>query len=151
MIKNFFIFLLLKSKMFILSSLILLYTFLCSFMYVNNISSSLQKNIFRLHIIANSNDIKDQNLKYIIRDSLINYMNKICINSKSKEETIEIVSNNLDKFSQIANKIIFENGFDYNATVEIGNFEFPTKKYGDISLPSGYYDALKVKIGKASR
>ena len=30
-----------------------------------------------------------------------------------------------------------------------GNFAFPTKNYGDISLPEGYYDALKVKIGKA--
>ena len=29
------------------------------------------------------------------------------------------------------------------------NFEFPTKQYGDISLPAGYYDALRVEIGEA--
>ena len=46
-------------------------------------------------------------------------------------------------------KIIEENGYNYDVTVEIGNFEFPTKTYGDISLPSGYYDALRVKIGEA--
>ena len=32
---------------------------------------------------------------------------------------------------------------------DIGNFEFPTKQYGDISLPAGFYDALRVEIGKA--
>ena len=40
-------------------------------------------------------------------------------------------------------------GYDYDVEVEIGNFEFPTKHYGDISFPAGFYDALKVKIGKA--
>ena len=33
--------------------------------------------------------------------------------------------------------------------ISIGNFPFPTKSYGDISLPAGYYDALKVEIGEA--
>ena len=46
-------------------------------------------------------------------------------------------------------KTIIENGYDYNVEVEIGNFSFPTKTYGDISLPAGFYDALRVKIGKA--
>ena len=42
---------------------------------------------------------------------------------------------------------IKENGFNYDVEIEIGNFDFPTKTYGDISLPAGYYDALRVKIG----
>ena len=33
--------------------------------------------------------------------------------------------------------------------MKFGNFSFPTKTYGDISLPSGYYDALRIKIGNA--
>lgn len=41
-------------------------------------------------------------------------------------------------------------GYDYNVNISIGNFAFPTKNYGDISLPAGYYDALKVEIGNAS-
>ena len=31
--------------------------------------------------------------------------------------------------------------------IQIGNFPFPTKQYGDISLPAGNYDALRVEIG----
>ena len=55
----------------------------------------------------------------------------------------------LDDFTQIANQTIKENGFAYTANVSLGNFEFPTKNYGDISFPSGYYDALKIQLGNA--
>ena len=44
---------------------------------------------------------------------------------------------------------IKEEGYDYCVNINIGNFEFPTKDYGDISLPAGYYDALRVEIGEA--
>lgn len=140
-----------KFKILIFSLLLFLYIFLNCFIYVNNVAFDIQKNVFRLHVIANSNEEEDQNLKYKVRDNLINYMHDLCINSKSKAETIDIVSNHIDDFINIANKTISDNGFDYNTSIEIGNFEFPTKKYGDISFPAGNYDALEVKIGKASR
>lgn len=124
-----------------------LYIFISAYCYVKQVSYDLQENVFRLHIIANSDSEEDQNLKYIVRDNLIEYMNSICGNSTSKEETIEIVSNHISDFTDIANQTIKDNGFSYNASVELGNFEFPTKVYADISFPSGYYDALKVKIG----
>lgn len=124
-----------------------MYIFINAYFYVSTISSDLSSNVFRLHIIANSDSEEDQNLKYIIRDELIDYMNSLCGNSSSKEETVDIVSNHINDFTQIANNIIQENGFSYFASVEIGNFEFPTKTYADISFPSGYYDALKVKLG----
>ena len=34
--------------------------------------------------------------------------------------------------------------------LKFGNFYFPTKIYGNISLPSGFYDALKIEIGEAN-
>ena len=42
-----------------------------------------------------------------------------------------------------------ENGYDYSVKININNFYFPTKNYGDISLPAGFYDALRVEIGEA--
>ena len=139
-----------KSKFFILLVFLLfLYIFISAYSYVNLISSDLRDNVFRLHVIANSDSEEDQNLKYVVKDNLIQYMNSICDNISSKEEAIQMVSTHLTDFTNIANSTIQENGFSYNADVEIGNFNFPTKTYADISFPSGYYDALKVKIGKA--
>lgn len=137
-----------KFKVVVLLILLLsLYIFINAYCYVNQVSCDLQESVFRLHVIANSNSVEDQNLKYLVRDNLIQYMNSICSNSNSKEETMETVSNHISEFTKIANQTIQENGFSYHASVEVGNFEFPTKVYADISFPAGYYDALKVKLG----
>lgn len=125
------------------------YIFIHAYCYVNQVAYDLQQSVFRLHIIANSDSEEDQNLKYIVRDNLIQYMNSLCYASSSKEETIEIVSAHLSDFTNIANQTIKDQGYSYDATVELGTFEFPTKNYADISFPSGYYDALKVEIGKS--
>ena len=122
---------------------------LYSFSYANNVVSDLSNSLFRLHVIANSNSKEDQNLKYLVRDELISYMNTLCSNVSSKEQAIAIANEHLDDFQKVANEVISKNGFNYSAKVQIGNFAFPTKTYGDISLPAGYYDALKVELGKA--
>ena len=134
----------------ILSFLIFIYTSICAFSYAKTISKELSDSVFRLHVIANSDSTEDQNLKYTVRDNLISYMNILCKNCSSKEEAIKLVTENKSNFQKIAENTIRENGFNYSVNIEIGNFEFPTKTYGDISFPAGYYDALKVKIGEAN-
>lgn len=133
----------------ILSLLLFLYTIVCAISYVNAVSSDISDSVFRLHVLANSNTDEDQNLKYKVRDSLLNYMNNICNNCTSKEEAINIVTIHQEEFKQVALETIKKEGYSYNVNIEIGNFEFPTKHYGDISLPAGFYDALKVEIGEA--
>ena len=133
----------------ILLILLFIYISICAFSYVTAISNDISNNVFRLHVIANSDSKEDQDLKYKVRDSLIEYMNTICKDAKNKEEAISIANKNLDKFYEIAKNTIKENGYNYDVDIEIGNFNFPTKTYGDISLPSGDYDALRVKIGDA--
>ena len=134
----------------ILAILLFIYTTLCAFSYAQTVSAELSDSVFRLHVIANSNSEEDQNLKYKVRDNLINYMNDICKDCKTKQEAINIVTTHQNKFEEIAKQTIKDNGFDYTVAIKTGNFEFPTKNYGDISLPAGYYDALRVEIGKAS-
>lgn len=127
-----------------------IYVFICAFSYVNAISANISSSVFRLHVIANSDSAEDQNLKYLVRDALIDYMNSVSKNSNSKDEAISIAYQHKSDFYKIAKKVINDNGYDYNVNISIGNFTFPTKNYGDISLPAGYYDALKVEIGNAS-
>ncbi len=133
----------------ILILLLFLYTTVCAISYVSAVSTDISNSVFRLHVIANSNSDEDQNLKYKVRDNLLAYMNNICSNCSSKEEAINIVSEHQEEFRQVALETIKNEGFSYDVKIEIGNFEFPTKQYGDISLPAGLYDALKVEIGKA--
>ena len=137
-------------KFLIILLLLILYVLTSAFSYSNTVSTDISNNIFRLHIVANSNSAEDQNLKYLVRDELIKYMNSICKNISSKEEAIKLAQENKNNFYNIAKKTTLDNGFNYDIKIDIGNFSFPTKTYGDISLPAGFYDALKVELGNSS-
>lgn len=139
-----------KVKMFIiLSFLIFIYTSICAFSYAENVSTDIANSVFRLHVLANSDSEEDQSLKYKVRDNLLKYMNEICVDCSTKQEAIEKVYEYQDNFKQIALETIKNEGYSYDVNINIGNFEFPTKHYGDISLPAGFYDALRVEIGEA--
>lgn len=132
-----------------LSFLLFIYTSICAFSYAEYISTDISNSVFRLHVLANSDSKEDQDLKYKVRDSLLNYMNSICNNCSNKEEAISLVEKNKDMFKQVALDTIHNEGYNYDVNINIGNFDFPTKTYGDISLPAGSYDALRVEIGEA--
>ena len=133
----------------VLIILLFFYITISAISYATTVSSDISDSVFRLHVLANSDSEEDQNLKYKVRDALISYLEEIDKDASSKEEVIELITNHLSDFETIAEQTIIENGYHYDVTVEIGNFDFPTKNYGDISLPAGYYDALRVKIGEA--
>ncbi len=136
-------------KYLLLSFVLIAFIILSAYSYSYAVNETLSNNVFRLHVIANSDNEEDQNLKYKVRDELIKYMETLTTSSNTKEEVIQIANNHLEDFKTIAENVIKENGFDYDVNVEIGNFSFPTKQYGDISFPAGFYDALKVQIGEA--
>ena len=130
--------------------LLCLYVFISANSYVSAVSENLSQAVFRLHVIANSDSDEDQQLKLKVRDKLLEYMNTICANCTTKAEAISIAEEHKEDFQNIAEKTIKENGFDYPVKINVNNFYFPTKNYGDISLPAGFYDALRVEIGNAS-
>ena len=133
----------------LLALLLFIYVFICVQNYVSAVSNNLSQAVFRLHVLANSDSDEDQALKLKVRDSLLNYMNSICSNCSTKSEAISLANEHKNDFQQIAEQTIVENGYNYSVKINIDNFYFPTKNYGDISLPAGFYDALRVEIGEA--
>lgn len=144
--KNFFIFI---KRFFIVIILFSFFVFISALSYVNAVSQNISDNVFRLHVIANSDSEEDQNLKYKVRDAVLEYMNNLASNCSSKDEVIKLANEHQNEFYKIAKQVIQENGYNYDVNIRIGNFEFPTKTYGDISLPAGNYDALRIEIGEA--
>ena len=136
-------------RILLLMVLFLCYTSICAFSYATVVFDDISDSVFRLHIIANSDSKEDQDLKLLVRDNVLKYMKEISTDVSSKEEVISLMEEHLDDFKSIAISTIRENGFDYDVNLRIGKFDFPTKTYGDISLPSGMYDALRIEIGDA--
>lgn len=136
-------------RLFIILFLLFFYILISAFFYVDAVSSDISNNVFRLHVIANSDSKEDQELKYKVRDKVLEYMNTISKNCTSKEDVINLAKTHQEEFKNIAQNVIKENGYNYNVNIYIGKYDFPTKTYGDISFPAGNYDCLRIEIGES--
>ncbi len=103
----------------------------------------------RLHIRANSNSAIDQNVKYEIKDELVNYLTPYFCDVESKTQAINIVEKLKYNMENICQNILREKGFNYSVNVKIDNEYFPTRTYSNTTLESGYYDAVIVELGDA--
>ena len=109
---------------------------------------NISEKVLRVHILANSDSKEDQELKLKVRDKILDYAkNEFGVIDK-KEDAIILSERSLGKIKNIAEREIKALGYDYPAKVEIVNMHFNTRQYGDITLPAGNYDALRVIIGK---
>ena len=136
-------------RIFIVLFLLCIFIFISAVSYVNAVSTGISDSVFRLHVIANSDSDEDQELKYKVRDAVLEYMNEISTDCSSKEEIITLVTEHEQDFYDIAKQTITDNGYDYSVTIYIGKYDFPTKSYGDITFPAGVYDCLRIEIGES--
>lgn len=134
-----------KNKICVIVVLILLLIIGASFLP----TAEVEYDYLRLHIRANSNSEIDQNIKYEIKDELVEFLTPYFCNVTSKNEAVEIVNNLKEKMSEICVEVLRKNGFNYSANVKINNEYFPTRTYSNTTLESGYYDAVIVELGSA--
>lgn len=113
-------------------------------------ADSYKDHLIRFHVIANSDSPEDQALKLKVRDRIIAEMNPRFEESKSLEETRQILRESLREIEAIAMEELQKNGSGDMVKAELGQVNFPTKNYGSITLPAGSYEALQVVIGKGT-
>lgn len=111
-------------------------------------SENISDQVFRLHILANSDSAEDQQLKLKVRDEILKKGETVFASSNSLEETIELCKNNIALFQQTAEQCLKNNGSDYEVKVYVDKEYFNTREYDEITLPSGIYNALKIEIGQ---
>ena len=110
---------------------------------------SLAKEVFRFHVLANSDSQEDQDLKMQVKAAVLDYMKQEIPDSKTAEETKTWAKTHLKDIEQVAQNMISQKGYSYPVTAEVTNCRFPEKSYGDVTFPAGMYDALRIKIGSA--
>jgi len=103
--------------------------------------------LLRLHVIANSDTFEDQALKLKVRDAVLDAAGKLLMDVASKDEAIALVRSNLHLFESVAEDAVRREGFGYEVAVSIGRFGFPDRIYGNLFVPAGEYDAVRVVIG----
>lgn len=107
----------------------------------------IRENIFRLHVIANSDSHEDQQLKLAVRDRIISTGGDIFAQVHNKEDAEKTIRPFLPEIQRAAEDVIREQGYDYPVKVMISNEYFNTRVYEAVTLPAGRYDALRVVIG----
>ncbi|WP_066634814.1 stage II sporulation protein R [Desulfolucanica intricata] len=107
-------------------------------------------NLIRFHVIANSDTEADQALKLKVRDKVVQAMTPAFSQVDGIEEARLVVLEKKDMIKEIALEEIRNEGKDYPVSVNLGNYMFPTKSYGNLTLPAGKYEAVRVVIGEGN-
>lgn len=114
------------------------------------IQQGIAQEILRFHVIANSDSNEDQALKLKVKDAVTKALQPKLYDANSVKEARYILKKELVNLEELSNDIIKENGFTYTASASIEKGYFPLKVYGDLTLPPGEYEAVRIELGSAS-
>ena len=108
----------------------------------------LYESVARLHVLANSDSEEDQALKLKVRDSILDQMEDSMKNCTTVEDAKKSLEESKDEILNTAKNCINSLGYDYDVVVELGEEQYPTRVYENVSLPAGAYYSVRVKIGE---
>lgn len=108
---------------------------------------SIRDDVVRLHILANSDSEADQQVKIAVRDALLSSGKELFSGTVNKENAAEVLETQNQELTETANRVLRENGFDYEAKIYLADEYFTTRSYENFTLPAGEYLALKVILG----
>ena len=140
-----------KNRIFKIEASLLAALLIC---FVLNISSfseecrNIRSKMLRMHVIANSDSDIDQELKLKVRDAVLAEGKEIFDGSVTADDAKSKILPETERLRKAALSVIENEGFSYDVKITVGNEYFNTRTYDNsITLPAGYYTAVKVIIG----
>lgn len=125
---------------------------ICGALNINAFSQqceSIREKMLRMHVIANSDSEEDQQLKLKVRDAVLSAGKEVFDGSITATEAKEKITPYIDYLENTALETIKNEGFDYNVKITVEKEYFSTRTYDNsVTLPAGYYTAVKVIIGE---
>lgn len=109
-----------------------------------------QTDYLRIHVRANSNDQIDQEVKYKVRDAVVEFITPYAAQCVDKQTAMEVIGSALDGIEDVCDNVLKANGFSYTSRAQLRTEEFPTRVYGDLTLDAGLYDALIIELGSGT-
>ena len=108
----------------------------------------LNDQVIRLHVVANSDEQEDQDIKLQVRDAVNDYLGDILADVTSVDEAKSYIAENIPKIQSIANEVLIRCGVEPDAVVTFCKETFGTRLYDTFRLPAGIYEALRITIGE---
>ena len=110
---------------------------------------AIYDNVVRLHVLANSDSEKDQAIKLAVRDAVLENISGVTAGATDAESAAALISENVCLVRDAAARTLSSLGSDAPVSVTLSEEYYPTRDYGDVSLPAGKYTSLRVMIGDA--
>ena len=109
---------------------------------------AIYADTLRVHILANSDEEIDQDLKIKIRNRILEKYSSVLVGVEDMETARAIISERTENIREDVDSWILEEGFSYTSTVELGCEWYDTREYESFTLPAGYYTSLRVILGE---
>lgn len=110
---------------------------------------SIRNKMLRMHVIANSDSEADQALKLKVRDAVLAEGKEIFDGSVTADDAKSKILPETESLRKAALDVIEKEGFEYDVKITVGSEYFNTRTYDNsVTLPAGYYTAVKVIIGE---
>ncbi|WP_019424644.1 stage II sporulation protein R [Paenibacillus sp. OSY-SE] len=115
-----------------------------------NADDVIPEDAIRLRVLANSDTDRDQQVKRMVRDAIVEQINGWLQHEaapQSRDESQALIAKHMDELAQAAADVLAEQDMPYEAKLELGEVSFPAKWYGGNVYPAGMYEALLVTLG----
>lgn len=113
-----------------------------------DLASRIAPGILRFHILANSDSNQDQEIKLEIRSLILDYVQSSLNPGAGKAETIRYIEEHKASIEELAKQYLAQKGFGYGAALQLLTCYFPARAYGSMVFPCGFYDAVRIILGK---
>lgn len=108
---------------------------------------SVQSEVLRLHIPANSDSEYDQSIKLQLRDMVLSEYGSQLACESDITHAIAQTKALLPEIEQSCNKFLTTKSAPYGAKAELCEMHFNTRVYDNVTLPAGEYTALRITLG----
>ena len=109
--------------------------------------NATSSEFLRIHIRADSNEETAQAVKYLVRDKIVEYLTPQVAAYETQAQATAGVQKLLSQIEREAESVLKKNGFSYGAKASVKTEAFPTRIYGEYTLPAGEYTALIIELG----
>lgn len=125
-----------------LLSIVILNTYILISITTKNIKKD---NIFRLHVVANSNSIEDQITKLKVETEVEKYLNEIQYNDS--DNIYDILNSNSSNILKISNDILNKDNKNYTSKLDIGKIHYDEKDNILYNMEEGTYNSARIILG----
>ena len=118
------------------------------FIPVVNAYNLSPENTIRLRVIANSNTLRDQAIKYRVREVVDQEIARISVDVGNVEEARTLLERRIPRIERRVNAVLKVNNIRYQAKLEYGENFFPRKTKDGVNFPAGHYESLVITLGR---